>query len=86
LLKVTNDVIMSAFDQHMTVFVSCHFSTFDTISHGILLEHISPDFGIQGNVFSWLCCFVSDQKQRYRVMSAAPLVASSPTNYIQAGG
>ena len=51
LLKVVNDVVVSACDRQATVFRSLDISAaFDTIDHDILLDRISQDFGIRGTV------------------------------------
>ena len=55
LLKVVNDVVVSACDRQATVFLSLDISAaIDTIDHDIVLDRISQDFGIRGTVLSWL--------------------------------
>ena len=64
LLKVVNDVVVSACDRQATVFLSLDIlAAFDTIDHDILLDRISQDFGIRGIVLSWLQSFVTNRLQ-----------------------
>jgi len=76
LLKVVNDVVVSACDRQVTVFLSLDISAaFDTIDHDILLDRISQDFGIRGTVLSWLQSFVTDRLQ-YVAIGAEAVCAS----------
>ena len=42
-------------------------AAFDTVDHTILLERLSEDFGITGNVNTWFRSYMSDRSCRVNV-------------------
>ena len=53
LLRVKNDILLNMNQQRVTLLVLLDLSAaFDTVDHTILLNRLSKDFGITGNVYS----------------------------------
>ena len=68
LLKVTNDILMSMSQQHVTLLVSLDLSAaFDTIHHDKLIQRLESDCGVTDNALSWFRSYLSDRFQRVSV-------------------
>jgi len=75
LLKVVNDVVMSACGRLIA---------FDTIDHSILIDRSSRTFGIRSTARSWLQSFISDRKQYVPVVTEQSEPASCTSGVPQA--
>ena len=54
LLKVTNDIFLKMNSQEVTLLVTLDLSAaFDTVNHGILIDRLNKNVGIQGKALDW---------------------------------
>ena len=64
LLRVKNDILLNMNQQRVTLLVLLDLSAaFDTVDHTILLNRLSKDFGITGNVYSWFESYLHNRFQ-----------------------
>ena len=64
LLKVTNDILLSADSGFLTILILLDLSAaFDTINHSILLSRLQHFLGITDTALSWFTSYLSDRHQ-----------------------
>ena len=64
LLRVKNDILLNMNQQRVTLLVLLDLSAaFDTVDHTVLLNRLSKDFGITGNVHSWFESYLHNRFQ-----------------------
>uniref|UniRef100_A0A669CZI7 Reverse transcriptase domain-containing protein n=1 Tax=Oreochromis niloticus TaxID=8128 RepID=A0A669CZI7_ORENI len=62
LLKVTNDIVMSADSGEYTVLVLLDLtSAFDTVNHTILINRLRDLVGMSGSVLDWFSSYISER-------------------------
>lgn len=62
LLKVTNDIMMSADSGEYTVLVLLDLtSAFDTVNHTILINRLRDLVGMSGSVLDWFSSYISER-------------------------
>ena len=82
LLKITNDILLSADSGHLTILILLDLSAaFDTINHSILLTRLQH-IGITGTALSWFKSYLSDRHQYISInnckSSTAPVTHGVP--------
>uniref|UniRef100_A0A8P4G516 Reverse transcriptase domain-containing protein n=1 Tax=Dicentrarchus labrax TaxID=13489 RepID=A0A8P4G516_DICLA len=83
LLKVTNDILLSADSGHLTILILLDLTAaFDTINHTILLSRLESSLSITGTALSWLKSYLTDRQQFIHInnctSSTAPLSQGVP--------
>ncbi|XDV31632.1 hypothetical protein PO909_002599 [Leuciscus waleckii] len=83
LLKVTNDILLSADAGHLTILILLDLTAaFDTINHSILLSRLESSLNITGTALSWLQSYLTDRQQFIHInnciSSTAPLSQGVP--------
>ena len=64
LLRVKNDILLNMNQQRVTLLVLLDLSAaFDSVDHTILVNRLSKDFGITGNVYSWFESYLHNRFQ-----------------------
>ena len=65
LLKVTNDILLKMNSQEVTLLVTLDLSAaFDTVDHGILIDRLNKDVGIQGKALDWFKSYLTNRSQQ----------------------
>ena len=65
LLKVTNDILLKMNSQEVTLLVRLDLSAaFDTVNHGILIDHLNKDVGIQGKALDWFKSYLTNRSKQ----------------------
>ena len=68
LIKITNDLLLSADDKKVSVLVLLDLSAaFDTIDHTILLSRLQKTFGFGGTVLNWFKSYLSNRVQCVKI-------------------
>ena len=64
LLKIFNDLLMSADDKKVSILVLLDLSAaFDTLDHSILLDRLNTTFGLSGTVLEWFKSYLINRTQ-----------------------
>ena len=65
LLKVTSDILLKMNSQEVTLLVTLDLSAaFDTVNHGILIDRLNKDVGIQGKALDWFKSYLTNRSQQ----------------------
>ena len=81
LLKVENDIILNMDEGRVTALTLLDLSAaFDTLDHSSITNLLSTWYGIDGIVFDWFVSYLSDRKQKVKLM----VCLSSPA-YVACG-
>ena len=65
LLKVTNDILLKMNTQEVTLLVTLDVSAaFDTTNHGILIDRLNKDAGIQEKALDWFKSYLTNRSQQ----------------------
>ena len=68
LIKITNDLLLSADDKKVSVLVLLDLSAaFDTIDHTILLTRLQKTFGLGGTVLNWFKSYLTNRVQCVKI-------------------
>ena len=68
LIKITNDLLLSADDKKVSVLVLLDLSAaFDTIDHAILLTRLQKTFGLGGTVLNWFKSYLTNRVQCVKI-------------------
>ncbi len=83
LLKVTNDLLLSADSGHLTILILLDLTAaFDTINHTILLSRLEYMLHITGTALSWIHSYLTNRQQFISInnctSSTAPLSQGVP--------
>jgi len=71
MLKVTNDLLISAGSSSTSLLVTLDLSAaFDTVNHKKLLDRLESEFGITGGALVWFSSYLSGRQQFVKVGSA----------------
>ena len=64
LLKIFNDLLMSADDKKVSILVLLDLSAaFDTLDHSFLLDRLNTSFGLSGTVLEWFKSYLINRTQ-----------------------
>ena len=67
LLRLYSDLVEAADDGKVSILALLDLSAaFDTVDHEILLNRLSCEFGLYGNVLQWLRSYLTDRQQSVR--------------------
>ena len=65
LLKVTSDILLKMNTQEVTLLVTLDVSAaFDTTNHGILIDRLNKDVGIQEKALDWFKSYLTKRSQQ----------------------
>ena len=65
LLKVTSDILLKMNSQEVTLLVTLDLSAaFDTVNHGILIDRLNKDAGIQRKALDWFKSYLTNRSQQ----------------------
>ena len=67
LMRVQNDILQAVDRKGGAILVLLDLSAaFDTIDHGLLLDHLQSDFGIEGTALNWFTSYIRHRTQRIK--------------------
>jgi hypothetical protein len=72
-LLAVQDTLLKAIDNHKAVFLVMidMSAAFDTVDHHILLQRLSQDFGLAGNVLKWFQSYLTNRSSQVVVSGTA---------------
>ena len=68
LLKVENDIILNMDEERVTTLTLLDLSAFDTLDHSSITNLLSTWYGIDGIALDWFVSYLSDRKQKVKLM------------------
>ena len=86
LLRVKTDILDAIDRKEVTCLVMLDLSTtFDTISHKLLINHLKYHFGITDTILQWISSYLNNRSQRVMVCSELGEMAESSRKPLEQG-